>query len=115
MWLVRNKVDLEQAGADMAGVGPGSALGKGALAVFKISARRGDGIPELISALIGFAQEQFGSEADGLIGRARQRELLEQAAVSLQRSIAIIGEGEELAAEELRARRPIPSAVCWAG
>jgi tRNA modification GTPase len=102
VWLVRNKVDLEPAGADMAGVGPGSAFAKGALAVFKISARLGDGIPELISALIGFAQEQFGSEADGLIGRVRQRELLEQAAVSLQRSIAIIGEGEELAAEELR-------------
>jgi tRNA modification GTPase len=32
----------------------------------------------------------------------RQRELLEQAAASLQRSIAVIGEGEEFAAEELR-------------
>jgi tRNA modification GTPase len=33
----------------------------------------------------------------------RQRELLEHTAASLQRSIAAAGEGEELAAEDLRA------------
>ena len=71
--------------------------------MFAISASRGDGIAELISALVGFAQEFFGATESGLISRIRQRELLQQTAVSLQRSIAVIGEGEEFAAEDLRA------------
>jgi tRNA modification GTPase len=50
-----------------------------------------------------FAQDYFGSDEGGLIGRARQRKLLQETATSLQRSIAVIGEGEELAAEDLRA------------
>ncbi len=69
---------------------------------FRISASRGDGIGELIAALVGFAQDYFGSEEGGLIGRERQRGLLEQTAASLRRSIAVIGKGEELAAEDLR-------------
>jgi tRNA modification GTPase len=56
----------------------------------------------LISALRAFAEDYFGSETDGLIGRLRQRKLLQETLASLHRSIAIIGEGEELAAEELR-------------
>jgi tRNA modification GTPase len=56
----------------------------------------------LIAALIGFAQDYFGFGDDGLIGRERQRQLLQQTAASLQRSIGAIGEGEELAAEDLR-------------
>jgi tRNA modification GTPase len=57
----------------------------------------------LIAALIGFARDYFGSDEGGLIGRARQRNLLQETAVSLQRSINAVGEGEELAAEDLRA------------
>ncbi len=56
----------------------------------------------LIGALVGFAQDYFGSDEGGLIGRERQRKLLQQTAASLQRSIAVIGQGEELAAEDLR-------------
>jgi tRNA modification GTPase len=70
--------------------------------VFQISASRGDGLPELIAALIEFAQSYFGSGEAGLIGRTRQRELLRETAVSLRRCIEVVGEGEELAAEELR-------------
>jgi tRNA modification GTPase len=88
VWTVRNKIDLA-VGPDV--MAPG------------ISASRGDGIVELIAALVGFAQDFFGAGKGGLITRARQRQLLEQAAASLQRSVAVIGEGEELAAEELRA------------
>jgi len=40
---------------------------------------------------------------DGLIGRQRQRQLLQQTAALLQRSMTVMSEGEELAAEELRA------------
>ena len=74
----------------------------GAGAAFQISASRGDGVPELISALVGFAQECFGGSEGGLIGRTRQRKLLEQTVASLARSIEVVGQGEELAAEDLR-------------
>ena len=92
VWLVRNKIDLVRPDD------PGQARTE-----FRISARRGDGLPELVSALVGFARHYFGSAETGLIGRARQRTLLQEAAESLRRSIDVIGEGEELAAEELRA------------
>jgi tRNA modification GTPase len=95
VWKVRNKIDLEVAAA-------GLRRGQGGTN-FEISASRGDGIGELISALVEFAQDYFGSEEGGLIGRERQRRLLRRTADSLQRSIDVIGKGEELAAEDLRA------------
>jgi tRNA modification GTPase len=91
---VRNKIDLEVAGAVLR-------QGQGDTD-FRISANRGDGVGELIAALIAFAQEYFGVGDGGVIGRERHRQLLQQTAVSLQRSIGAIGEGEELAAEDLR-------------
>ena len=69
---------------------------------FGVSAARGDGVQELIAALVMFARDFFGSGEDGLIGRARQRQLLQATEGMLRRSIEVIGEGEELAAEELR-------------
>jgi len=89
-WLVRNKIDLAPASHR-----PGESM-------FAISASRGDGLSELMSALVGFAQDFFGASEASLIGRQRQRELLKQAAASLQRSIEVAGTGEELAAEDLR-------------
>ena len=97
VWLVRNKIDLEAAGR------PGAQDGGHASAAFRISANRGDGIPELISALVRFAQDYFGFSEGGLISRARQRKLLQQTVDSLRRSLTVAEEGEELAAEELRA------------
>lgn len=94
VWTVRNKIDLEAGARPMAQTG--ASIG------FQISASRGDGVAELISALVGFAQEYFGGSEGGLIGRTRQRKLLEQTAASLRRSIEVVGQGEELAAEELR-------------
>jgi len=94
VWMVRNKIDLDPATARWP-------QGQDA-ADFRISARRGEGIEELIAALVGFAQDYFGSDDGGLIGRGRQRKLLQQTAASLQRSMAVMGEGEELAAEDLR-------------
>jgi tRNA modification GTPase len=94
VWVVRNKIDLD---ARDAGSGQGSEDVQ-----FEISASRGDGIQQLIAGLVVFAQDYFGSSEAGMIGRERQRKLLEQTAASLQRSMAAIREGEELAAEELR-------------
>jgi tRNA modification GTPase len=87
LWMVRNKIDLGAVGSS---------------ADFEISADRGDGIPGLISSLVGFALDFFGADEGGLITRDRQRQLLQQTATSLQRSILMFGEGEELAAEDLR-------------
>jgi len=107
VWTVRNKIDLDQSRA--AGPGQsepdGAALGdpkKSGASNFSISADRGDGLPDLIAALVAFARDYFGAGEGGLIGRVRQRQLLEQTVELLQRSISVIGEGEELAAEDLR-------------
>jgi tRNA modification GTPase len=99
-WIVRNKVDLDGSIANAAG--PGRANPEEPAARFAISASRGDGVSELIAALVEFAQDYFGSDQGALIGRARQRKLLRQTAASLQCSIAAIGQGEELVAEDLR-------------
>jgi tRNA modification GTPase len=96
VWLVRNKIDLD---LDPAPRPLAEAAGHGR---FEISARRGDGLPELIAALVGFAENYFGASEGGLISRIRQRQLLQETASSLHRSIMAAGEGEELAAEELR-------------
>ena len=96
IWKVRNKIDLDAASRPLAeAVAPGQGS-------FQISASRGDGVPELIAALVGFAQRYFGGTEGGLISRTRQRKLLQETAASLQRCIAVVGQGEELAAEELR-------------
>ncbi|WP_065755601.1 tRNA uridine-5-carboxymethylaminomethyl(34) synthesis GTPase MnmE [Bradyrhizobium paxllaeri] len=95
IWKVRNKIDLGEAGRPLA-----EEQGEGS---FQISASRGDGVPELIVALVGFAQRYFGGTEGGLISRTRQRKLLEETVAALQRCVAVVGEGEELAAEELRA------------
>jgi tRNA modification GTPase len=91
VWLVRNKIDLD---AGRVGAGDWD---------FWISADRGDGIRELISALVVFAQNYFGSEEGGLISRERQRKLLQQTAELLRRSISEPDKGEEFVAEDLRA------------
>lgn len=91
VWIVRNKIDLGGAGA----AGPQDEFG--------ISASRGDGIPGLVDALVKFAAEFFGTAEGALVTRTRQRDLLRQASESLRRSLELVEEGEELAAEELRA------------
>ena len=97
VWVVRNKIDLDMPDEGAGGF-PGSGQGIG----FTISARRGDGVAELMAALVTFARDYFGAREDGLIGRERQRKLLQETVFALQRSIAVIAGGEELAAEELR-------------
>jgi tRNA modification GTPase len=94
VWRVRNKIDLDEASRPMAD----TAIRTG----FWISAKSGDGVPELIAGLVGFAEGYFGATEVGLISRARQRQLLQETASSLHRSMDVAEEGEELAAEELR-------------
>ena len=96
VWTIRNKIDLDGAGSGALKPGLDGEAG------FAISASRGDGLPDVIAALVKFAQNYFGAGEGALIGRERQRVLLRQTADSLRRSIDIIGQGEELAAEDLR-------------
>lgn len=91
IWIVRNKIDLDGAAAAR----PSGEFG--------ISASLGDGIPELVEALVNFAADFFGATEGALVTRARQRDLLGRASDSLRRSLDLVGQGEELAAEELRA------------
>ncbi len=100
VWAVRNKIDLDADRRD--GGGPAQGEAGYRRADFAISAREGEGIAELISALVLFAESYFGGQEGGLITRERQRKLLQQTSQSLQRSIAVIGQGDELAAEDLR-------------
>src|SRR6266481_5168436 len=73
VWTVRNKIDLDAAGADSpkphqtAAVGQERRLGSD----FRISASLGDGIPELISALVVLARDYLGPGEVSLISRAR--------------------------------------------
>jgi tRNA modification GTPase len=92
VWLVRNKIDLNSA----------KPAARTATPRFEISAARGDGIAELVAALVSFAQEFFGSHEAGLITRERQRKLLQDTEASLERTLGAVAQGEELAAEDLR-------------
>jgi tRNA modification GTPase len=103
VWVIRNKIDLDEGSRIIPNDSANERAGQGGSTEFGISASRGDGIPELITALISFARDYFGSGEEALIGRERQRNLLQQSMNALQRSISAAGEGEELAAEELRA------------
>src|SRR5579871_5561631 len=98
VWVVRNKIDLE-GGEQRAGaaIRPGEGGSP-----FRISANRGDGVSDLVSALAAFARDYFGSGEDAPIGRERQRRLLRETADALQRCLAVARRGDELAAEELR-------------
>ena len=104
VWELRNKIDLDPVEADAANLRasmakPGQYRGNRR---FAISAASGDGLAELISALATFAQNYFGVGDEALIGRERQRLLLQQTADSLRRSLDVAELGDELVAEELR-------------
>jgi tRNA modification GTPase len=96
VWRVRTKVDLDE--PVMGAARPGEMTSP----TFQISARHGDGIAELVGALVRFAQTYFGAGDAALITRERQRALLGDTANALRRSLDLAGLGEELAAEELR-------------
>jgi tRNA modification GTPase len=91
VWLVRNKIDLDSVHMRAR---------QSDRPRFQISAARGDGVAELVDAMVVFAQDFFGAGESGLISRERQRKLLEDCATSLRRGLE--AKGEELVAEELR-------------
>jgi tRNA modification GTPase len=104
VWAVRNKIDLQLAATDPAGSTTGAVRldRDGGNRRFAISAARGDGVADLVAALVGFAEGHFGGGEEALIGRERQRALLQQTAESLRQSTNVGEQGVELVAEELR-------------
>jgi tRNA modification GTPase len=100
VWMIRNKVDLDR--GEPAPVNLDQPLADTPKADYAISASRGDGIRDLVTGLVAFAREFFGAGEGGLITRERQRNLLQQTADALQRSLLVAEASEELAAEELR-------------
>src|SRR4051812_16312967 len=82
VWTVRNKIDLNALKPH--GTATGQTCGS---RYFEISAVRGDGLKELTAAVVGHAENVFGSDEGGLISRERQRTLLRETAASLQRSM----------------------------
>jgi len=109
VWNLRNKVDLEgglgEGGLSLDIATVDSASGRSELRdgqwVQRISAARGDGIPELIGRLERFAEGFFGVGEGGLITRERQRVSLERAVDALRGSLRP-GIGDEVMAEGLR-------------
>jgi tRNA modification GTPase len=91
-WVVRNKVDD--------GVDPVAVQSGISWPCHSISAANGNGVPELISALAGFAAAHFADESS-LISRVRHRELLRETADALGRAVEL-PEQSELIAEDLR-------------
>lgn len=92
VWIVRNKVDLLTAKGE----------GDDGQTRFDISAARGDGVAELIAALVSYAEGYFGSGEMALVSRARHRTLLQETVAALDRAGKAAERGEELLAEELR-------------
>ncbi len=90
VWIVRNKVDLVAGEKDAARVR------------FDISAARGDGVAELIAALVSYVQDYFGAGEMALVSRARHRTLLRETVDALERAGRSADRGDELLAEELR-------------
>lgn len=110
VWRVRNKIDLApqadtgRGDFDAPGLGANrwQTEGDGASATtFSISAKRGDGVDDLIEALGGFAAQYFASGEAAAISRERHRGLLRDAVVMLQCSMRH-ELAPELVAEELR-------------
>jgi len=104
LWLVRNKIDVSGAVNDAAK--PRQLAAKPGRDVlprqFRISASRGDGVDELVAALTAFADSWFGPGETAVITRLRHRSILQDAATSLAKAEASIGQGDELVAEEIR-------------
>ncbi|WP_398481498.1 tRNA uridine-5-carboxymethylaminomethyl(34) synthesis GTPase MnmE [Tardiphaga sp.] len=89
VWIISTKTDVSAAGSDDARL--------------TISAERGDGMSELMSALVEFASNYFGQGEAGFITRDRQRDLLRRTADLLQHAATSAQRGDELVAEDFRA------------
>ncbi|HJS78987.1 MAG TPA: hypothetical protein VJ748_00060 [Vitreimonas sp.] len=68
----------------------------------RVSAITGAGLPELERLLARHVADALGREEAPVLTRARHRRLVEEARDALERAIAAMDHGAELAAEEVR-------------
>ncbi len=67
-----------------------------------VSAKTGEGVPELTAHLVERVAEALGREEAPVLTRARHRRLVEEARDALLRAIPALSAGPELAAEDVR-------------
>lgn len=98
-WIIWNKIDKSSKlqAAPLENIGAEDASPQ-----FRISARDGTGLDDLIGQLALFGADFFGRGESAMISRSRHRKLLEETSAALGRAIQVIELGEEIAAEELR-------------
>jgi tRNA modification GTPase len=99
-WIVQNKADLILINKSN---NPESKSSKYDSNPISVSAKTGDGIPDLVSRLTSFAASFFGSTETALITRGRQRADLADTLAALDRALAdALKSDDDLIAEELR-------------
>jgi tRNA modification GTPase len=97
VWLVENKIDL-------AGEGRAPGCKNEPEVILSISARTGEGMGPLLSALSAHAKAYFATTESAVSTRSRHRRALEDTVAAIDRALAKDRSGqEELIAEELRA------------
>jgi tRNA modification GTPase len=97
VWRVRNKTDLVATSGDRT-CEPVGEQGR----AFAVSARSGDGLAGLLSALTEFARDSLVAEEGALITRERHRIVLREAATALAEIMNVDSNHEDLIAEHLR-------------
>ena len=95
--LVRSKADLGPPAPPPASTGIA-----GEAPAVRVSAITGAGLPELERLLARHVADALGREEAPVLTRARHRRLVEEARDALERAIAAMDHGAELAAEEVR-------------
>jgi tRNA modification GTPase len=96
-WVVRNKIDLVDSEPQQLDEPPSRAGRQ-----LRVSARTGEGLEELMSALAAFSQDNLVSGESQLITRERHRGALTACADALRRAQNVDDRGEEILAQELR-------------
>jgi tRNA modification GTPase len=92
-WVIRNKIDL----VDPASLPPA----RSAAPEFRVSAKVGDGVADVVSAVSRGCKLLSGSLDDVLITRERHRRALQDTEAALHRALAVNSGEAELIAEEL--------------
>jgi tRNA modification GTPase len=100
-WLIRNKIDLLDAGPAITSE---SGFGPWFSRMFLASARTGEGLDGLVDALKQHVEDVLAQGESALVTRLRHRHALQEAVDGLDRAlIPSLAASEDLLAEELRA------------
>jgi tRNA modification GTPase len=99
-WFVRNKIDIVAEPKHSPQSSRSYIIDDRS---FSVSAKTGEGIEELLTALTQFAGDHLGSSEPALVTRERHRRALEETETALGRALAEPAHGrEDIIAEELR-------------